>query len=190
MTQERKLLIEKRIDNEIVDTLCPLIKSAFKLIDEDINSEFTYTYLLSFATAIERLQKIILILNGIQETSSIPDIRQFGHDISKTYNDEIKSIISTISESEHDLINNALDIITNIVLVSKARYANFDFSESNDSFEILSHIIKTLDNIDISTSESNINVISISRHILSIILRKYIRHLAKLILQPSYLYQN
>ena len=32
MTQERKLLIEKRIDNEIVDTLCPLIKIAIYYI--------------------------------------------------------------------------------------------------------------------------------------------------------------
>ena len=181
MTQEQKLLIEKRIDNEIVDTLCPLIKSVFKLIDEDINSEFTYTYLLSFATAIERLQKIIYILKGIQGTSKIPNIKQFGHDVSKVYNDEIKSIISTISDSEHNLISNALDIITSIVLVSKARYANFDFNESHDSFEIPLHIIKILDNIDTSTFEPNIDVINLSRHILSIILRKYIAYLVDLI---------
>jgi len=181
MTQEQKLLIEKRIDNEIVDTLCPLIKSAFKLIDEDINSEFTYTYLLSFATAIERLQKIIYILKGIKDTNKILNIRELGHNVSKAYYDEMKPIISTISDSEHNLISNALDIITSIVLVSKKRYANFDFNESHDSFEIPSHIIQILNDIDTSTVEPNIDVINLSRYILSIILRKYIAYLVDLI---------
>jgi hypothetical protein len=178
MTAEQKILIEKRIDNEIVDTLCPLIKSAFKLIDEDIQSEFTYTYLLLFATAIERLQKIIYILKELESNDNIPDIKQFEHDTSKLYNCKIKALINTISDDENILISNALDIINSLVLVPKARYANFDFDEAKDSFEISSHIIRILDN---AIDKDNTDAVKLSRNILSIILKKYIASLVDLI---------
>ena len=178
MTTEQKTLIAKRMDNEIVDTLCPLIKSAFKLINEDINNEFTYTYLLSFATAIERLQKIIYILKEVKDNKPIPDLREFGHDTIKLYNSEIKAIIPTISNDENILITKALDIIDSLVLVPKARYANFGFDEANESFEIPLHITKILDNPMVT---DNVDSIKLSRNILSIILKKYIASLVDLI---------
>ncbi|HIP11269.1 MAG TPA: hypothetical protein EYG73_00985 [Arcobacter sp.] len=78
MTTKEQIVVERKIDNEIVDSLCPFIKSAFKLMEEDNNSEFTYAYLLLLSTGIERLQKIIYILQKVNDEATIPSEKAQG----------------------------------------------------------------------------------------------------------------
>jgi len=175
-------MIEQKLNDEIIDSLCPFIKSAFKLIELDNKNEYTYAYLLLLASGIERLQKIIYILYELDINASVPSekkLKKLSHDISKTYVNNIKPYfkIEDIFQEEENLINKSLEIITEIV--TTLRYANFDFMKQS-SFDIPSHIVKILDVIH-SKYESNIDYENISKSIISIILQKYIAFLVYLI---------
>ena len=182
MTTEEQAGVERKIDNEIVDSLCPFIKSAFKLMEEDNNSEFTYAYLLLLSTGIERLQKIIYILKKVNDEATIPsenNLRKLAHDIAKTYRNKIKPILDTESLfiNEEDILNQALTIVTEIIMT--LRYANFDFI-NEDSFDIPSHLVKIIDK-DKYTFEPNVDYVNISKNILNLVLKKYIASLVNLI---------
>lgn len=177
MTAEEKSKIEQKINSEIIDTLCPFIKSSFKLMEEDEKSEFTYAYLLSLATAIERLQKIIYVLKKLNDTSNIPDVKSLGHNIIQTFEDKINPLL-TIEASEKDVLMKALTIITSIV-THESRYANFDF-ENNESFEMPSHLVQVIDENKYSF-EANVDYESIAKNILHLVFRKYIAHLVDLV---------
>jgi len=182
MTTEEQTLLERKINNEIVDSLCPFIKSAFKLMEEDTNSEFTYAYLLLLSTGIERLQKIIYILKKVNDEATIPsenNLKKLSHDIAKTYRNKIKPTLDTenLFINEEDILNQALTIITEIIMT--LRYANFDFI-SEDSFDIPSHLTQIIVK-DKYTFELNVDYINISKNILNLVLKKYIASLVDLI---------
>ena len=182
MTTEEKEILEKKIDNEIVDSLCPFIKSAFKLMEEDNNSEFTYAYLLLLATGIERLQKIIYVLKKVNDEGTIPsenNLRKLSHNIVKTHQNKIKPILDTekLFKDEEDILNQGLTIITNIIM--ELRYANFDFVNP-ESFDIPSHLVKIIEEGKFAF-EQNVDYVHISRNILNLILKKYITSLVDLI---------
>ena len=182
MTTEEQILLERKINNEIIDSLCPFIKSAFKLMEEDNNSEFTYAYLLLLATGIERLQKVIYILKKVNDEAIIPsenNLKKLSHDIAKTYRNKIKPTLDTekLFINEEDILNQALSIITEIIMT--LRYANFDFI-SEDSFDIPSHLAQIIVK-DKYTFEPNVDYIDISKNILNLVLKKYIASLVHLI---------
>ena len=174
-------MIEQKLNDEIIDGLCPFIKSAFKLIEISDDNEYTYAYLLLLATGIERLQKIIYILISLDETNKVPKkkkLQKLSHNIIKTYEDEIKQKLDPeeLFTGEEHILKKSLEIITDIVMT--LRYANYDFT--NELTDIPSHLVTILDGIE-STYESNVDYETISKSILGAILQKYIASLVYLI---------
>ena len=175
MTTIQKL----KLNDEVTDVIYPSFKDAESLISNDEEISTIYSYLLSQATGIERLQKIIYILDYYDKNKTLVTDKelknQLGHGIlqiqqqfSSTYFDSI----------EYKYIEKALEILTEIVNVKNGyRYANFNL-HNNETFNIHSHICKILDDLD----SDNINdPIRTSWHVINIILTKYISILVNLI---------
>ncbi|MDN5096351.1 hypothetical protein [Aliarcobacter butzleri] len=168
-----------KLNNEVTDVIYPLFKTAKSLISNDEEISTIYSYLLSQATGIERLQKIIYILDYYDKNKTlITDKKlknQLGHGILQIQ----QEFLSTYFDStEYKYIEKSLEILTEIVNVKSGyRYANFDL-HNNETFNIHSHICKILD--DLNTQNIN-DPVKTSWHVIDIILKKYISILVNLI---------
>lgn len=174
-----KTIQKLKLNDEVIDGLYSFFKGAESLISNDKEIVTIYSYLLLQATGIERLQKIIYILdyydkNGTEITDK--ELKtQLGHGILQIH----QQFLSTYFDStEYKYIEKALEILTKIVNVKDGyRYANFNL-HNNETFNIHSHICKILDGLD----SDNINdPVKTSWHVINIILTKYISILVNLI---------
>lgn len=168
-----------KLNNEITDVIYPSFKDAETLISNGEEISTIYSYLLSQATGIERLQKIIYILDYYEKNQTLitdKELRtQLGHGILQIH----QQFLSTYFDStEYKYIEKALEILTEIVNVKDGyRYANFNL-HINETFNIHSHICKILDDLNIQ----NINdIVKTSWYVIDIIIKKYISILVNLI---------
>ncbi|MFW2601603.1 hypothetical protein [Aliarcobacter butzleri] len=174
-----KTIQKLKLNDEIIDGLCSFFKGANLLISNDEEIATIYSYLLLQATGIERLQKIIYILDYYdKKETQITDKElrtQLRHGILQIH----QQFLSTYFDStEYKYIEKALEILTEIVNVKDGyRYANFDL-HNNETFNIHSHICKILD--DLNTQNIN-DLVKTSWHVIDIILKKYISILVNLI---------
>ena len=174
-----KTIQKLKLNNEVIDGLCSFFKGADLLISNDKEIATIYAYLLLQATGIERLQKIIYILdyydkNGTEITDK--ELKtQLGHGILQIH----QQFLSTYFDSkEYKYIEKALEILTKIVNVKDGyRYANFNL-HNNETFNIHSHICKILDGLN---SDDINDPVKTSWHVINIILTKYISILVNLI---------
>lgn len=168
-----------KLNDEVIDGLCSFFKGADLLISNDKEIATIYSYLLLQATGIERLQKIIYILdyydkNGMEITDK--ELKtQLGHGILQIH----QQFLSTyFNPDEYKYIEKALKILTEIVNVKDGYiYANFNL-HNNEIFNIHSHICKILDGLN---SDDINDPVKTSWHIIDIILKKYISILVNLI---------
>ncbi|WP_151950918.1 hypothetical protein [Aliarcobacter butzleri] len=174
-----KTIQKLKLNNEVTDVICSSFKTAESLILHDDEISNIHSYLLSQATGIERVQKIIYILDYYDKNKTlITDKKlknQLGHGILQIH----QQFLSTYFDStEYKYIEKALEILTAIVNVKDGyRYANFDL-HNNETFNIHSHICKILD--DLNTQNIN-DPVKTSWHVIDIILKKYISILVNLI---------
>ncbi len=171
--------IQKKLNDEVIDGLCSFFKGADLLISNDEEIATIYAYLLLQATGIERLQKIIYILdyydkNGTEITDK--ELKtQLGHGILQIHQQFLSTYFDPM---EYKYIEKALEILTEIVNVKDGyRYTNFNL-HNNETFNIHSHICKILNDLD---SDNLNDPIKTSWHVINIILTKYISILVNLI---------
>jgi hypothetical protein len=178
---------ETKFNDEIIDGLCSFIHGAFRLIDQDEKNEFTYAYLLLLASGIERLQKIVYLLNQYDKTGTFPDDKQLrkelGHKIDYIHEHEINHLIEfECFKDEEEILKKSLKLLTDFVTVASdgKRYANFTLS-NNEQFDIPTHLVQILDEFPTFIYEQNIDYLTIARKIIKVILQKYIACLVDLI---------
>lgn len=170
-----------KLNDEIIDGLCSFFKGADVLIQNDAEISLLYSYLLLQATGIERLQKIVYILdfstqNGIQPTDK--ELKQnLGHGIYKIHLTHLKHHF----ESADELYNEkALQILTQLVNVKDGyRYTNFNL-HSDERFSVYDHIVQILELNGLDYTNIN-DLEKVSWEIIDIILKKYISLLVNLI---------
>lgn len=174
-----KTIQKLKLNDEVIDGLCSFFKGADLLISNDEEIATIYSYLLLQATGIERLQKIIYILdycdkNGTEITDK--ELKtQLGHGILEIHQQFLSIYFDSM---EYKYIEKALEILTEIVNVKDGyRYANFNL-HNNETFNIHSHICKILD--DLNTQNIN-DFVKTSWNVIDIILKKYISILVNLI---------
>lgn len=174
-----KTIQKLKLNNEVTDVICPSFKDAESLILHDEEISTIYSYLLSQATGIERLQKIIYILDYYDKNQTLTTEKelknQLGHDILKIHQ---QFLFTYFNPDEYKYIEKALEILTEIVNVKDGyRYANFNL-HNNETFNIHSHICKILDGLN---SDDINDPVKTSWHVINIILTKYISILVNLI---------
>ena len=176
MTTNQKM----KLNDEVIDGLCSFFKGANTLIEQDSEFATLYAYLLLQATGIERLQKIVYMLdyntkNSTQVTSNRLK-NKLGHKILDIHNKHLYSHFS-FNDTENIYIQKMLKILTD--LVNENRYTNFDLY-SADTFSIHDHIVQILELKDLDYSGIH-DVIKVSWEIVDMILKKYISILVNLI---------
>lgn len=170
-----------KLNDEIIDGLCSFFKSASILIEQDKENHCLYSYLLLQATGIERLQKIVYILdysttNGAQPTDAQLK-HTLGHGILTIHTANLESYFDP---SEKSYIEVALQILTELVNVKNGyRYTNFNL-HSDQTFNLQAHLCNILasNNLDYSTID---DVLKASWEMIDLILKKYIATLITLI---------
>ena len=170
-----------KLNDEVIDGLCSFFKGANLILNNESEIATLYSYLLLQATGIERLQKIVYILeyfkaNGTHITDS--ELRKnLGHGILNIHQQYLSHYFDT---SDSIYYEKALQLLTELVNVKNGyRYANFNLY-NDEQFSVYDHIVKLLqlDGIDYS----NINdIIKVSWEIMDLILKKYISVLVNLI---------
>ncbi len=168
-----------KLNDEIIDGLCSFFKGAELLISNDKEIATIYSYLLLQATGIERLQKIVYILdyydkNRIQITDK--ELRtQLGHGILRIHKQHLSTYFNS---NEYKYIEKALQILTELVTVKDGfRYANFNL-HNQEMFDIPSHVCNILDDFDTNNIS---DLVKTSWNLIDIILKKYISILVNLI---------
>jgi hypothetical protein len=174
-----KIIPKLKLNDEVIDGICSFFKGADLLISNDEEIATIYSYLLLQATGIERLQKIIYILDYYDKNQTLitdKELRmQLGHDILKIHHNFLSEHFEPMEEK---FVQKALEVLTEIVNVNDGyRYANFNLY-NNKTFNIHSHICQILD--DLNPQNIN-NSVKTSWHVIDIILKKYISILVNLI---------
>lgn len=169
-----------KLNDEVIDGLCSFFKGANTLIENDPEFATLYAYLLLQATGIERLQKIVYMLDyntkNVKLVTSNRLKNKLGHKILNIHNKHLYSLFDP-NDAENIYIEKALEILTD--LVNKNRYTNFDL-DSSDTFSIHDHIVQVLELEHLDYRGIN-DVVKVSWEIIDIILKKYISILVNLI---------
>lgn len=169
-----------KLNNEILDSVYSFFKGAEVLIsDEQSNYDTIYAYLLLQATGIERLQKIVYVIDFYNKNSrQLTDKElktKLGHkilDIHKEY------FYKYFKKTDTKYIEKVLDILSKLVNVKEGyRYANFDF-HNNEIFDIRDHLVKILEGLPSEHIEEH-EIFSLQ--VIHEIIKKYIAVLIKLI---------
>jgi len=172
-----------KLNDEVIDVLCSVFKGAEILIENDSEIATLYAYLLLQATGIERLQKIVYIIdyfnkNGDQITDK--ELKnQLGHNIIEIHQQYLEDYFIKYN-NDKVFFDKALQILTELITVKDGyRYANFNLY--NDKlFSIHEHIVKILEIDGLDYSGVN-DLIKSSWKIIDVILKKYISILVNLI---------
>ena len=178
MKRDMELTQELKINDEIIDGLCSFFKGANTLIENDSEIATVYAYLLLQATGIERLQKVIYMLEYFAtKKEHITDKelkKKLGHKILDIHKNHLKQ---HFSENDNNYNEKALELLTE--LVNGSRYTNFNL-QNDERFSVHDHIVKILELKSLDYSNIN-DLIKISWEIIDIILKKYISILANLL---------
>lgn len=170
-----------KLNDEIIDSLCSFFKGANLILKNESEIATLYSYLLLQATGIERLQKIVYILEYFKaKGTNITDSKlkkNLGHGILNIHQQHLSHHFNV---SDFIYYEKALQLLTELVNVKDGyRYTNFNL-HNDERFSVYDHIVKLLelDGIDYS----NINdIIKVSWEMMDLILKKYISVLVNLI---------
>jgi len=177
MTYNQKM----KLNDEVIDGLCSFFKGANTLIENDSEFATLYAYLLLQATGIERLQKIVFILdyytnNGKQVTDDILR-KKLGHGILNIHQSHLVNHYASEDKMYYEA---ALQLLSELVNVKKGhRYTNFNL-HSDERFNIHDHIVQLLELEGLDYSDIN-DYTTASWKIMDTILKKYVAILVNLI---------
>jgi len=172
-----------KLNDEVIDVLCSVFKGSEILIENDSEIATLYAYLLLQATGIERLQKIVYIIdyfnkNGEQITDK--ELKnQLGHNIIEIHQQYLEDYFVKYN-NDKVFFDKALQILTELITVKDGyRYANFNLY-NDELFNIHEHTVKILEIDGLDYNGVN-DLIKTSWEIIDVILKKYIAILVNLI---------
>ncbi|WP_419783009.1 hypothetical protein [Malaciobacter marinus] len=182
-------IIEKiKLNDEVIDSSFAFYKGAEVLINDDkSNFDTIYAYLLLQATLIERLQKIVYMVNFYDKNKKqVTDNElkiSLGHKILDIHK---KNFVNYIEKKDSIYIEKSLDILTKLVTVKGGyRYINFNL-QNNEMFDMAKYIGSIFDVVSLINIK-NCSINDLKKHsiaslnIIHIILKKYTAVLVNLL---------